>query len=305
MGVVLFAVALWLAVCAVIANDMLRRATRPHRHSIQVMRERQLANEHIDLDTYDNVWQKQQFTLNGLHGKLWCEQIINPADNGQRRRVAVICHGHTVNHINAIKYATIFYNMGFSIVTYDQCYFGNSEGNFTTLGYYERHDLSTVLDYTRNTFGQDCVIALHGESMGAVTVLDVLALRSDIDLVIADCPFGTNFGYYCELYTHLTKLPPFPVVEMSKSLAKLKFGYKFDDCNPIDAVKQSNVPICFIHGKDDDLINCHHSVDMYNVCNNPQSELYLVDGARHACSHMVDNKAYADIVKNFVNKVLD
>lgn len=304
IGVVLGVVAIWLVLCALVANKTLSMATRPVAHTIDEMRTRQIETEHIDIDLYDSKWSKREFELDGLHGKLRGEIISNSADNGARHRVAVICHGHTVNRINSIKYAMVFYNLGFSVVIYDHSYFGLSEGNFSTLGYYERHDLSTVIDFTRQEFGQDCILALHGESMGAVTVLTELGVRSDIDLVVADCPFSDTFGYYCELYTHLTHLPSFPVVEMSGRFAKHKLGYDYKKCSPIEDVRNSDVPICFIHGKADTYIQPHHSVDMYNVCKNPNSELHLVDNAEHACSYMVDNDGYVEIVSKFVNKVL-
>lgn len=106
--------------------------------------------------------------------------------------------------------------------------------------------------------------------MGAATVLAELGLYSDIDLVIA----------------------------------KMKYGYDFSKCNPIEDVKKSNIPICFIHEKSDSFINYHQSVDMFNVCKNPLLELHLIENAEHACSFMVDNDNYRKIVKDFVEKVL-
>lgn len=304
IGLLAVGVAIWLILCAVIASKMLKQATLPVAHTIDEARAHQLENEHIDLDTYDNVWNKEPFEIDGLHGKLRGEIIRNEADNGEVHRVCVIAHGFTCNRIYSVKYASVFYKLGFSIVLYDHSYFGLSDGSFCTLGNYERHDLSAVIDFTRQTFGKDCIVALHGESMGAATVLMLLGLRSDVDLVVADCGFSDTYKYYCELFTHLTHLPPFPVVRISGSMARRKFGYDFDKCSPIRDVAQSNVPICFIHGKDDDYIYPHHSADMYRASANPLSELHLVDGAQHACSHMMDNDAYFAIVSSFVEKVL-
>lgn len=304
IGVALGVVALWLILCAVVAALTLKSATQPVAYTIAEMREKQITTEHIDIDLYDNKWNKHPFEVDGLHGKLRGELIYNPADNGARKKVAVICHGHTVNRMNSLKYAMVFYKLGFSLVIYDHCYFGESDGKFCTLGYYERHDLSRVIDYAREQFGQDCIVALHGESMGAVTVLTELGVRSDIDLVVADCPFSNTLSYYSELFTKLTHLPSFPIVEMTGSMAKMKYGYNYAKCNPIDDVAASDVPICFIHGKADDYIYPHHSEDMFKLCRNPLSELHLVDDARHACSYMTDNDGYFNIVKNFVEKVL-
>ncbi|MCM1533822.1 MAG: alpha/beta hydrolase [Corallococcus sp.] len=304
-GVVLGVVALWLITCAVIAAKTLDGAVHPTAHTIDEARIRQSSTENIDLDVYDKQWDKRSFELDGLHGKLSGEMIVNPADKGQRKKVAVICHGYSWNRINSLKYAQVFYKLGFNLVIYDHSYFGLSEGKFCTLGFYERHDLSKVIDYAREQFGEDCIVALHGESMGAVTVLTELGIRDDVDMVVADCPFSHTLNYYGELFKKLTRLPSFPVVEMTGSMAKMKYGYDYSKCNPIDDVRKSNVPICFIHGKSDDFIYPHHSEDMYAVCNNPLSELHLVDSAAHACSYMTDNEGYFEIVKNFVDKVLN
>lgn len=304
IGVVLGLVALWLILCAVIAAKTLQGAVHPTAHTIDEARKVQIETEHIDMDIYDNQWNKRDFELDGLHGKLRGEVILNSADKGARKKVAIICHGYGWNRINSLKYAQVFYNLGFNVVIYDHSYFGMSEGKFCTLGYYERHDLSRVIDYAREQFGNDCIVALHGESMGAVTVLTELGVRNDVDLVVADCPFSNTLNYYSELFTKLTRLPSFPVVDMTGSMAKMKYGYNYAKCNPIDDVAQSDVPICFIHGKADDFIYPHHSEDMYKVCRNPLSELHLVDDARHACSYMVNNDVYFNIVKSFVEKVL-
>lgn len=295
---------IWLAICAIIAFIILKMITRPQSSTIEDMRKQQIRDEHINFDEYDNKWNKKSFELDGLHGKLRGQVIYNPHNTNQPSHVAIICHGHSVNHISSIKYATIFYNLGFNVIIYDHCYHGKSEGEFTTLGFYERHDLSTVIDYARETFGKNCILALHGESMGAATVLTELGLRSDIDLIIADCPFSNTFNYYRELFVEKTHLPSFPIVQMIAFLAKMKYDYDFSKVNPIDDVKQSNVPICFIHGKADSFINYHHSVDMYNVAQNQLSELHLIDKAEHACSFLVDNDNYKKIVRDFVAKVL-
>lgn len=304
IGVVLGLVAIWLVFCFAVAAKTLKGAVHPKAHTLDEARVRQAETERIDLDVYDNQWNKQPFELDGLHGKLRGEVIFNPTDTDSRKKVAVICHGYGWNRINSLKYAQVFYKLGFNVVLYDHSYFGQSEGQYCTLGYYERKDLSSVIDYARNTFGQDCIVALHGESMGAVTVLTELGLRSDVDLVVADCPFSNTLAYYKELFTKLTHLPSYPIVELTGVMAKHKYGYDYAKCNPIDDVAASDVPICFIHGKADDFIYPHHSEDMYRLCRNPLSELHLVDGAKHACSHMTDPDAYFRIVSEFVKKVL-
>jgi dienelactone hydrolase len=64
-----------------------------------------------------------------------------------------------------------------------------SEGDYISLGWYERDDLAVVVEYLRGT-GKVSTIGLWGRSMGAVTAL----LHGDRDPSIAgmvlDSPFS-------------------------------------------------------------------------------------------------------------------
>lgn len=291
----------FVVACYIIARIVLKAATRPTAHTLAEARVYQGEKEHVDFNDYDNVWQKEDFSVKGVHGTIRGEIVFNNA--APRKKVAVICHGHTWNRLNSIKYARIFYQKGYNLVLFDHAYFGESDGKFTTLGYYESQDLNSVLNLVREKFGDDAFVGLHGESMGAATVLLELGVRSDIDFVVADCPFSETMSYYRELYKHLTHLPGFPVVEIANAVSKRKYGYDFTKVSPLKAVEQSQTPICFIHGKADTFIYPSHSEKMYAACNNPLSELHLVDGAGHACSHLVDNENYRRIIFAFLDNV--
>lgn len=302
--VVFGVVALYTILCYVIANGVFKMATRPIAYTFEESMKSQIQDFNVDFNDYLHNWNKQDFEVDGVHGKIRGEVIFHPdSTTQQRKKVAIVCHGHTCNRINSIKYATIFYNQGYSIVVYDHAYFGKSDGPYTTLGFNEKFDLSTVIDYTKNLFGQDCFLALHGESMGAVTILCELGLRSDIDLLVADCGFSHTMNYYRELCFQMAHVPAFPTVDFANIISKHKIGYDFTKTIPIDCVKNSNVPICFIHGASDTFIKPHHSVDMYNVCQNANSELHLFEGAEHARSIAVDKARYEQVVCDFIHKI--
>lgn len=302
LGALLGLAVLYTILCVVVAKGVLKAATTPVAHTLDEARKYQTENEKIDYTDFDTVWKKEKFGVDGVHGKIRGEIVFNsPTDKPQR--VAVICHGHTWNRLNSLKYANIFYAMGYSLVLYDHAYFGESDGEFTTLGCYEKTDLSAVIDLVREKFGEDAFIGLHGESMGAATVLLELGVRSDIDFVVADCPFSDTMKYYRELCGKVTHLPSFPIVDMSNAMSKRKFGYDFKKVSPIKSVEQSETPICFIHGAADTFIRPSHSEKMYAVSKNPLSELHLIEGAGHARSFLKDNDAYIKIVTDFVRKV--
>lgn len=283
----------------VVSRKVLESAVHPQKHNFDEARAFQTSQEDLNFADYDS-WHKEDFSVTSFDGTKIDGTLIF-AENTQK--VAVICHGFSWNRLTSVKYAQIYRSLGYNVVIYDHRYFGTSGGDFTTVGQKEKYDLSSVLDFVRKRFGTGATVGLHGESLGAVTTLGVLSLRSDVDFVVADCGFSKTFPYYNELCKHKTHLMGFPIVNFANARSKRLYGYDFRKANPIDAVAETNVPICFIHGTADKFILPHHSTDMFKVCKNAQSELHLVDGATHARSYLKNHAEYQTVVSAFVTKI--
>ncbi len=278
--------------CLVVAEGCVRTVTKAARRDDDYLRKQETeAGFGAALERYDREWERHPFTLESDGVTLSGEYIPNPADSGSRRRVVILCHGHTVARQCAVKYADFFYRAGYSLVLYDHRYFGRSTGDCCTLGQREAGDLVNVMAYTRKIFGQDCLLGLHGESMGAATVLLCLE-REKPDFVMADCPFASSTLLFQHILRDQMHLPTFPILPLAALLGRVQFGYDFPRVNPIQAVEKADVPICFIHGEADTFIPCEHSKMMIEKCKDPRSRLHLFPGAEHAGSIAVDPAGY-------------
>lgn len=302
-------VAVYIAISAIAGTKFLTHVCQGKGRTYEISRELMQKQDKWDFEQFDNVWNKQPFEVTTFDGlKLHCLNIVNPNAtqiNG-RKKVVIVCHGHISNLMQSVKYADIFYQMGYNVVLYDNRFFGMSQGDYCTLGQNETKDLATVIDATKQLYGQNCFIALHGESMAGATVLNVLADRqSDIQLVVADCPFADTWQLFKENAHEKAHMPSFPMVNFASFLAKRKYDYDFRSVSPIKVLPNVDVPICFIHGTADKLIYPHHSVDLYQKCKNPLCQLHLFEGAVHARSHMKDSARYVSTVKQFVQTVED
>ncbi|MCR5153504.1 MAG: alpha/beta hydrolase [Lachnospiraceae bacterium] len=253
-------------------------------------------------EDYDNLWERHPFTLERPGATLSCEYVVNKESTGGRKKVAIICHGHTVLRAADFKYGKMFYKMGYNLIFFDERYFGESTGEYCTLGMLESEDIAALIKEARRIFGKDAFIATHGESMGAASELLALAYEKP-DLVVADCPFADTEM----LVLNLAKKSVGPFAPYATLFAR-RIGIKRADydlakVNPIEAVKETDVPVCFIHGADDNYIPCGHSKGMYESCKNEDSELHLIPGADHAMSVAVDKAAYEKILRDFVTKI--
>lgn len=82
----------------------------------------------------------------------------------------VYMHGNSSARIEALPQLSLCLSLGITLVALDFAGSGRSEGEFVSLGYYEKDDLKAVIEHLRAS-GRVSRIALWGRSMGAVTAL--------------------------------------------------------------------------------------------------------------------------------------
>lgn len=251
---------------------------------------------------YDNLWERHPFELESDDAVIKGEYIVNPDNLGERKKVAIICHGLSAIRYADLKYGKMFYDKGYNLVIFDERYFGESSGQYCTLGWKESEDVKRIIEYTRLVFGDDAFIGLHGESMGGATVCNVLDTEK-VDFVVADCPFSDAGLLMKDLAFKKAFILGGPARMVAKRVGMKRYGYDYSKVVPINSVAVSDVPICFMHGKKDLLIDCKHSEAMIKVCRNPLSEIHLFEGADHAQSVVVAPNRYEQIMMDFVKKV--
>ena len=293
------------ALCAVCGFVAARSVILPKRVSPEASRAKESQLGHTEcFDDYDNLWERHDFTLNTCKATISCEYIINPASAEGRKKVAIICHGHTVSRMTTLKYGRIFYNLGYNLIIFDERYFGKSEAKFCTLGMNESQDVKRIIAFARDTFGADCFLGLHGESMGGGTSMLLLDTETP-DFVVADCPFGdTKKLMFYQLERRFRfRISRHITFAVANAVCRIACGYDMRKINPIESVRTTDVPICFIHGAADVYVPCSHSKEMFDAVRNPDSELHIIPGAGHARSIALDREGYERIVKAFVEKI--
>lgn len=255
-------------------------------------------NPSFDINWYEQL-KKEDIIVPSPFGYMISGSFVrNEKSDG---RTVIFCHGVTVSRICMIKYAGMYYKRGWNLFLYDHRRHGKSGGITTTYGYFEKYDLKAVVDYIRGQVGGSAIIGIHGESMGAATLLQYAGMEDKADFYIADCPYSSLW----ELLRYLLKqdyhLPAFPLMQISDFFIRLQGKFSVKSVNPYDDVKNINKPVLFIHGESDDYVPTSMSIKMRNV-KKGCAELYIAPGAGHAKSMCSDPKAYENIVFSFLEK---
>ncbi len=253
-------------------------------------------------------WKKHSFTLQSDYGyRLFCERIEDRVSEAtdtvehpfEEKRIVILCHGLGYARYSCIKYISLYLRLGFAVVLYDHRNHGMSGRACTSMGYYERYDLKKVVDWCRRRY-PDCQIVTHGESMGAATVLMHLGIDPRVSATIADSAYSD----LTELLQHQMKQfyhLPCRLIPIVSCLTWLRAGFRYKEVAPIKAVRKTDTPVLFIHGKIDNLVPADMSRELY-ATKRKNKAIFLVAGARHVQSYCINRHGYERIVEGFLKQ---
>lgn len=192
------------------------------------------------------------------------------------------------------------FKLGRSALIVDQRCCGRSEGNVITFGINEHRDCLTWLEHMRKRFGEDVKVILTGISMGAGTVMIAAgaeALPENVIGVLADCGYTSAKDIIKKVIRDM-KLPADLAYPFVKLGARLYGHFDLDETSPVEALKNSKVPVIFIHGQADDFVPCYMSEECYRVCSGGK-RLVTVPDAGHGLSYPTDPQGYLQALREF------
>ena len=195
------------------------------------------------------------------------------------------------------------FKLGRSALVVDQRCCGRSEGNVITFGINEHRDCLTWLAHMRQRFGDDVKVILTGLSMGAGTVMIAAGapdLPDNVIGVLADCGYSSPKDIIQKVIRDM-KLPPtlsYPFVKLG---ARIFGHFDLEETSPVEALKNSKVPVLLIHGEDDNFVPCDMSRKCYESCT-AKKRLVTVPGAGHGLVYLVDNERYFQSVVEFFSE---
>lgn len=254
----------------------------------------------LNLEDYYNYLPKEEIILKSTYGYN-IKGLFIP--NGNSKKCIIICHGITANLNYSVKYIKPFYSRGYSIFIYDHRNHGLSGGNYTSMGYYEKYDLKTCVDFIFNKLGADTTLGVLGESMGAGTVLQYCAIDNRASFCIEDCGYSDVFDLFKYRLKEDYKINFPPLMYMANLMMKIKYGWTFKAASPIKYIKDIEIPILFIHGDKDDYVPTYMVYDLYNAKSKGFKDIYVAKNAKHAEAFLIDPVKYDEIIDNFLKNL--
>ncbi|KZZ86158.1 alpha/beta hydrolase [Bacillus sp. SJS] len=220
----------------------------------------------------------------------------------KEKKFVIVSHGVTMNRYNSIKYMNLFLDRGYNVLIYDHRRHGESGGKTTSYGYYEKFDLRSAVHWLKHQYGENITLGIHGESMGAVSMLLYAGILEDgADFYIADCPFEDLEQLLLYRLQAEIRIPKWLVMPIARLFLKWRDGYNMDEVSPIKIIDQIQKPILFIHGKKDGTIPFSSSIHLYKQ-KPGLKKIYIAENAEHAMSFTMNQAEYEQRIKLFLQE---
>ena len=218
--------------------------------------------------------------------------------------IIIFAHGIGGCKESYIGVAQKLAHKGIESILVDSRAHGESEGKFCTYGFYERDDISKIIDFIQ-TKHANLPIGIWGSSMGGA--IGLLALAKDKRL---------QFGLIESTFTDLHQI----VFDYKKRLLQ-GFGsqtmvnivlkrageianFNPNEVKPIEAVKQIEQPIIIAHGDADENISYQYGQQLFDNLKSTDKEFYLVKNGGHVGLWNTGGIAFEDKMMGFIERQL-
>jgi dipeptidyl aminopeptidase/acylaminoacyl peptidase len=227
--------------------------------------------EHYDID-YENV---SFLTEDNIRIVGW----YMPRQGEATNKAIIVLHGYPASKGDLLARSK-FLLADYNLLLIDFRYFGQSEGEYTTIGARETLDLIAAVHFLQDRGIEK--IGVYGFSMGgAVALMALPALGKQITAVVAEAPYSDLTMMIKEMYRYLGPLgrPLAWTTELaSKSLLRIEPRL----VSPAQAVRESTTPILLVHSREDKVINFENALRIQEaLASNPNAEYLFFDHGNH------------------------
>jgi len=214
----------------------------------------------------------------------------------------IVCHGWGSDKADCLDIAKFLWNAGYNVLMFDFRGHGESEGKYSSLGYYERRDLIAAIEYLKQR-GETKIGAI-GFSMGGTVALMVAAEIPELAAVVAESPYVSFTDVVTSFAKIQWKAPKHPFIPIAVWTAGLRLGFSPREVNLSKFVnKISPKPLFIICSNKDEEVPPYHAHKIFEHAKEPK-EIWEIPKAKHLEAYSVAGEEYERRVINFFDNAL-
>lgn len=222
--------------------------------------------------------------------------------------VIVMAHGYEENRLQdnvpALALTKSLLEENYHVVLFDFRNSGLSDKSLTTVGFHEKEDLISVVQYVEETY-PEIPIGVLGFSMGATTALIAAEQEPLIEAIVADSPFSDMGDYLSANLSVWSELPDFPFTAIIMNTLPFLTGIDIDQVSPRESIKNIQAPVMLIHGDGDAAIPYQNSEEIMSNSTGENITFWNPSGVGHVRGYSVYPEEYTSRVIQFFEQSLN
>lgn len=294
IGVIFLALIYYLLIGEILFSIFFKKKSL-HSRAVRKRTDEDLKKHKIDLCW----WNDQNFERVEIKSEDQLK-LVGFYQNAYSNKTVIVVHGIGSNHLEMQPICKFFSQKNFNILAVDCRAHGESEGKCVGMGWLDRKDILLWIDFLAKRNPQHKIL-LYGISMGGSGVCCVAGekLLQNVVAVISDCAFA-NLDKQIDHVMRNNKL----ILKLFKRhlYDYVKRIYEFDmkQMDVIKQVKQTKVPMLYLHGGADDFVPLKNMFELYDNTPSDLREKYIIENAEHAMSYAVGGVMYEKKISDFI-----
>lgn len=216
----------------------------------------------------------------------------------------IILHGIGDSKESQLGMAEFLSNNGYNSIIFDLRAHGESGGKYCTYGYYEKQDVSRIIDYAVNEIPNLKEIGIMGTSLGGAIAIQSMAFDKRIKCGVVVSTFSSLNQISYDYMKRMLYVPFKFVSDLALDEASKIAKFPANKINPKDYAKDITQPILVMHGNIDDRINIKYGKEIFNNIKSANKEFYEIKNASHININQAGGNKYREEILNFFNMYL-
>lgn len=225
-----------------------------------------------------------------------------PSAQKQPQSLIILLHGIGGGKEHFYPLAKTLSEKNIAALVYDARGHGESDGQYISYGFYEKHDVSVIVSMAKERY-PNIPIGIWGNSMGGAVALQALAVEPKLDFGIIESTFTdlTQIVYdYQKRYSFGLELQ----AVCNYALARAGTIGEFDpkQVSPLKAVTQINQSIFLAHGTEDPNISFNYGQSLFDNLQTTDKTFYPVEGGNHYNLFQKGGEDYVNAIYHFIQR---
>ncbi|NUO01267.1 MAG: alpha/beta hydrolase [Saprospiraceae bacterium] len=226
------------------------------------------------------------------------------ANTDTTKAVIILVHGIGGCKEHFLEFAAALANLGYASVLFDNRAQGQSGGQYCTFGFYEKRDISAIVDTIRQGT-PNLKIGIWGNSLGGAIAMQALEADERIAFGVVESTFadlGQIVFDYKKRYLKGLGIRFLSDYALNRAAAIAHFN-PAAVC-PLKSAENIEQPVLIAHGDADQAISAAYGKLLYQHLKSAEKELVIVPGGGHYDLGRTGGATYKNRLLGFLEKCL-